>query len=212
MTLSELPLTRNKMSREREAEIRTSDQSAMEVPGPPTKARLATQSDAQRLYDFLKDPDIHGPIYSLPRPLNMQTVGDFIAQKLEAREKGEGLLFLRFNEEREVIGYSDYEIWPEWGTGDLGGALRKDQQGKGVGLRGLITSFTWMFEALKLEMIFATGALDNVRTSRMMDAVGMIHQGEVTSQRPDGTKRQSNVWEISRTAWFDRHADQTPKS
>ena len=208
--MAELPLTRIRTSRQREAEIREAVRSAIEVPGPPIAARLARQSDAQALYDFLKDPDIHGPIYSLPRPLNVGSVGTFIATKLEERERGEGLLFVRFNEDQEVIGYSDFEVWPEWGAGDLGGALRKDQQGKGVGLRGLTTSFNWMFEALKLEMIFATGALDNVRTARMMDAVGMIHQGEVTSQRPDGTKRQSNVWEISRTAWFDRHSDQAP--
>ncbi|MEL6665396.1 MAG: GNAT family N-acetyltransferase [Pseudomonadota bacterium] len=208
--MAELPLTRIRTSRQREAEIREAVRSAIEVPGPPIAARLARQSDAQALYDFLKDPDIHGPIYSLPRPLNVGSVGTFIAKKLEERERGEGLLFVRFNEDQEVIGYSDFEVWPEWGAGDLGGALRKDQQGKGVGLRGLTTSFNWMFEALKLEKIFATGALDNVRTARMMDAVGMIHQGEVTSQRPDGTKRQSNVWEITRTAWFDRHGDQAP--
>ena len=210
--MAELPLTRIRTSRQREAEIREAVRSAIEVPGPPIAARLARQSDAQALYDFLKDPDIHGPIYSLPRPLNVGSVGTFIATKLEERERGEGLLFVRFNEDQEVIGYSDFEVWPEWGAGDLGGALRKDQQGKGVGLRGLTTSFNWMFEALKLEMIFATGALDNVRTARMMDAVGMIHQGEVTSQRPDGTKRQSNVWEITRTAWFERHDDQAPTS
>ena len=211
MSLSELPLTRNRTSRQREADIRDAVRAAFEVPGPPIAARLATHEDAEVFYEFLSDPDIHGPIYSLPRPLTVETVGDFIAKKLRERERGEGLLFLRFNEAQEVIGYSDFEVWPEWGAGDLGGALRKDQQGKGVGLRGLITSFTWMFEALKLEMIFATGALDNIRTARMMDAVGMVYQGEVTSQRPDGTKRQSNVWEISRAAWFERHGGKAPR-
>lgn len=209
--MSGLPLTRNKTSPEQEAVIREAVRTVERVPGPPSAARLAKPSDAQALYEFLRDPDIHGPIYSLPRPLTPATVRQFIESKLEDRDRGEGLLFIRFNAAGEVIGYSDFEVWPQWGAGDLGGALRKDQQGKGVGLRGLITSFTWMFEALKLELIFATGALDNVRTARMMETVGMVHQGEVTSQRPDGTSRQSNVWEISRAAWFERHGDASLK-
>ena len=209
--MSELPLTRNRTSSEHEAAIREAARAVDCVPGPPSTAQLAQSSDAEALYEFLSDPDIHGPIYTLPRPLTPEAVGDFIERKLEERARGEGLLFVRYNDALEVIGYSDFEIWPEWGAGDLGGALRKDQQGQGAGLRGLDSSFTWMFEALKLDVIFATGALDNVRTAHMMDSVGLVHQGEVTSRRPDGTTRQSNVWEISRAAWFDRHGDPAPR-
>lgn len=205
--MSELPLTRNKTTPEQEAAIREAVRTVDRVPGPPSVAQLAQPSDARALHEFLSDPDIHGPIYTLPRPLTPTTVQGFIERKLEERARGEGLLFVRFNDHQEVIGYSDFEIWPEWGVGDLGGALRKDQQGQGAGLRGLASSFTWMFEALKLNMIFATGALDNVRTAHMMESVGMVHRGEVTSLRPDGTTRQSNVWEVTRAAWFDRHGD-----
>ncbi|MFN3214479.1 MAG: GNAT family N-acetyltransferase [Henriciella sp.] len=210
--MGELPLTRNKTRPEHEAAIRDAVRSVDFVPGPPSTARLASLSDAEALYEFLSDPEIHGPIYTLPRPLTVETVGGFIEQKFEERARGEGLLFVRFNDADEVIGYSDFEVWPEWGAGDLGGALRKDQQGQGAGLRGLISSFTWMFEALKLDLIFATGALDNVRTGHMMERVGMVHKGEVTSQRPDGTTRQSNVWEIERAAWFERHGNPDAKS
>lgn len=209
--MSELPLTRNRTSPEHEAAIRDAVRTVDCVPGPPSTAQLAHPSDAEALYEFLSDPDIHGPIYTLPRPLTPKAVSAFIEQKLEERKRGEGPLFVRFNDSRDVIAYSDFEIWPEWGAGDLGGALRKDQQGQGAGLRGLVSSFTWMFEALKLDLIFATGALDNVRTAHMMKSVGLVHQGEVTSQRPDGTTRQSNVWEISRAAWFARHSGPKPK-
>ena len=205
--MGELPLTRIRTSPEHEAAIRDAVRSADSVPGPPSTARLASLSDANALYEFLSDPDIHGPIYTLPRPLTIETVGGFIEQKLDERARGEGLLFVRFNDAREVIGYSDFEVLPEWGAGDLGGALRKDQQGQGAGLRGLMTTFTWMFEALKLDLIFATGALDNVRTAHMMDRIGMFHKGETTSHRPDGTTRQSNVWEVTRADWFVRHVD-----
>jgi RimJ/RimL family protein N-acetyltransferase len=209
--MGDLPRTRHKTSPEHEAVIRDAVRSVDFVPGPPSAARLASLADAKALYDFLSDPEIHGPIYTLPRPLTVETIRGFIEQKLEERARGEGLLFVRFNDANEVIGYSDFEVWPEWGAGDLGGALRKDQQGQGAGLRGLISSFTWMFEALKLDLIFATGALDNVRTAHMMERVGMVHKGEITSRRPDGTTRQSNVWEVTRAAWFNRYGEPATK-
>jgi RimJ/RimL family protein N-acetyltransferase len=132
----------------------------------------------------------------------------FIETKLETRERGEGLLFLRFDDAGEVIGYSEFDIWPEWGAGDLGGALRADQQGKRAGVAGAKQSFTWMFRALNLQLIVATGALDNVRTARMLDGLGLDRKGQISNERPDGSTRLSNVWEVTRSAWFELHPDE----
>jgi RimJ/RimL family protein N-acetyltransferase len=156
----------------------------------------------------LSDPAIHGPIYNLPRPLTVATVRSFIETKLEDRVRGEGLLFLRFDEAGEVIGYSEFGIWPEWGAGDLGGALRADQQGKRAGVAGAKRSFTWMFKSLHLNLIVATGAIDNIRTARMLDGLGFERKGEITNTRPDGTQRRSNVWELARDDWFARYPDE----
>ena len=207
--MSELPLTRHRVSAKTEAEIRSAVRAARGIPFEISPSRLAQPEHTGVFYDFLKDPAIHGPIYNLPRPLTLESVADFIESKREARERGEGLLFLRFDDAGEVIGYSEFDIWPEWGAGDLGGALRADQQGKRAGVAGAKRSFTWMFQALKLELIVSTGALDNVRTARMLDGLGLDRKGQISNTRPDGTKRLSHVWEVTRSDWFARHPDET---
>ncbi|MEO1359781.1 MAG: GNAT family protein, partial [Pseudomonadota bacterium] len=122
---------------------------------------------------------------------------------------GEGLIFLRFDPAGEILGYSEFDIWPQWGAGDLGGALRADQHGKRAGVAGAKRTFSWMFDTLKLERIVATGALDNVRTARMMDGLGLERKGQITSTRPDGSSRRSLVWEIERGDWHQRQASES---
>lgn len=203
--MSGLPITREPCSTEQQDAIKTAVRHAVGIPFGTYPSRLAVADDAAAFYHFLSDPEIHGPIYNLPRPLNVDTVRSLIDQKLEEREAGIGLLFLRFDEAGEVVGYSDFDIWPKWGAGDLGGAIRKDHQGQRVGVSGAKLTFSWMFETLRLQRIVATGALDNVRTARMLDGLGFERMGEITNKRPDGSARKSNVWEVSSVAWFERH-------
>lgn len=204
--MSDLPVTRNRVSADREATIREAVRKAEGIPFGTFPSRLARPEHANAFLDFLSDPAIHEPIYNLPKPLTAASVEAFIERKLEARAMGDGLLFLRFDQAGQVVGYSEFDLWPEWGAGDLGGALRRDQQGKREGVNGARQTFNWMFDTLHLELIVATGALDNVRTARMLDGLGFARKGETTNTRPDGSSRQSLVWEMTRDAWFERQA------
>jgi RimJ/RimL family protein N-acetyltransferase len=206
--LTKLPLTRTRVSAKEEAAIRSSVRTATGIPFGSSPSRLAQPEDAAGLYEFLSYPAIHGPIYNLPRPLTVATVQSYIERNLEDRARGEGLLFLRFDRAGSVLGYSEFGIWPEWGAGDLGGAIRADHQGKRVGVSGAKRSFTWMFQTLHLKLIVSTGALDNVRTVRMLGGLGFERKGEITNTRPDGSERRSIVWELMREDWFERHPEE----
>ncbi|MBR9835707.1 MAG: GNAT family N-acetyltransferase [Alphaproteobacteria bacterium] len=197
-----IPLTRNRVSPEREAAIRAAVREQTGLPGPESDSRLAQPEDAPAVFRFLSDPAVFAPIYSLPRPLTEDTVRDWIKAHLAERAAGTGLLFLRADEAGEITGYSDFQVWPQWAAGELGGALRADRQSQGQGGAGAKTSFTWMFEALGLDLICSTASLDNVRTARLLDHLGFERMGEVESKRPDGSTRASLVWEVSREAWF----------
>ena len=203
--MADLPLTRTAMSAARQTEIRDAVRAATGIPFETAPSRLATLDDTDALYRFLSDPAIHGPIYNLPIPLTPETVSGFIKRNQDAQSRGEGMLFLRFDAVGEVIGYSEFGIWPEWGAGDLGGAIRADHQGHRVGVQSAIQTFTWMFKSLRLELLVATGALDNIRTARLLDGIGFVRKGEITSRRPDGVSRQSLVWEVTRQAWQAQH-------
>ncbi|MCR9078741.1 MAG: GNAT family N-acetyltransferase [Hyphomonadaceae bacterium] len=199
--MGDLPLTRIALPEDRQLAIREAVRAATGIGFDNAPSRTATLDDAEALFRFLADPEIHAPIYNLPRPLTLESIRGMIQRNLDAKAEGTGMLFLRFDEAGEVLGYSEFEIWPEWGAGDLGGALRQDQQGHRAGVKGANRTFDWMFKALGLELIVATGALDNVRTARLLDRLGLVRKGEITSTREDGSTRQSLVWEVTRAQW-----------
>ena len=197
----ELPLTRNAVSPGTAEAIRAAVRASTQM----GESRLARLEDAGGLFALLSDPLVHAPIYTLPRPLTEASVAAFIAMHFEERAAGEGLLFVREGEGGQVMGYSDVQVWPDWGAGELGGALHPSLHGKGAGGRGAAASFAWMFEALGLDLLCETAALDNVPTQRMLDGLGFRRMGETLSTRPDGTTRASLVWEMTRAEWAARH-------
>ncbi|WP_291194665.1 GNAT family N-acetyltransferase [Hyphomonas sp.] len=197
----DLPLTRNAVSLGTTAAIREAVRAATQM----GESRLARLEDAGGLFALLSDPLVHAPIYTLPRPLTEASVAAFIAMHLEERAAGEGLLFVREGEDGQVLGYSDVQVWPDWGAGELGGALHPSLHGKGAGGRGAAASFAWMFEVLGLDLLCETAALDNVPTQRMLDGLGFRRMGETLSTRPDGTTRASLVWEMTRAEWAAQH-------
>ena len=196
-----IPITKNLVSDEREMRIRSAVRSASSIGDNTNSSRLAAMDDGKELANFLNDPKVYAPIYSLPREINLDSIKAFISRHLDERDRGEGLLFVRVDEHGRIVGYSDFQIWPQWAAGELGGALHPNLQSQGRGSAGAASSFDWMFEALDLELICATAALDNIRTARMLDRLGFERMGMVDSVREDGSTRESNVWEIMRDAW-----------
>ncbi|MFN3312268.1 MAG: GNAT family N-acetyltransferase [Hyphomonas sp.] len=196
----EIPITRNPVSPERAEAIRCAVRVAADLGG----SRLARPEDAAGLFALVSDPAVHAPIYSLPRPLTEASIETFIEMHWFEREAGIGLLFVREGEAGQIVGYSDVQVWPEWGAGELGGALHPSLHGQGSGARGAEASFGWMFETLGLDLICETAALDNVATPRLLDGLGFQRMGEVMSVRDDGTERASLVWEMTRDEWAAR--------
>lgn len=205
--MSKIPLTRRLASDAQAEKIRKAVRAATSDRASSETRRLAAPEDAPALLIFLSDPAVHAPIYSLPRPLGLANVEAFIARHQVEREAGEGLLVLDWDDQGRVIGYSDYQVWPHWAAGELGGAIHPDLQNAGQGARGAKEAFDWMFEALHLELICETAAPDNIRTARLLDGLGFTRMGEVTSHFDDGEARSSLVWEVTRAAWLARWQD-----
>lgn len=197
----EIPITRNPVSPEAAEAIRC----AVRLATAMGDSRLARQGDAPGFFKLVSDPAVHAPIYTLPQPLTELACDMFLETHIVEREVGIGLLFVREGEDGRIMGYSDIQLWPEWGAGELGGALHPSLHGEGRGGAGAAASFTWMFRELGLNLICETAALDNIPTQRLLDGLGFRRMGEVVSQRNDGTTRASLVWEITREEWEARH-------
>lgn len=179
------------------------------MPAIGATCRLAEPEDAPAFHAFLRDPAIHAPIYTLPNPLTLDSIRDFISAHSAERGAGQGLLFVNVDTSGDVVGYQDISIWPQWAAGKLGGAVHPRLQGGGQGTRGAAHGFTWMFDALGLDLICETAALDNVRTARLLEGLGFERKGDVMGRSLDGILRPARVWEMNRTAWEMRR-EQAP--
>ena len=202
--MTDIPITRHEATESKAESIRAAVSGATSITTENALSRLATVEDAGIFHAFLSDPQIHAPIYTLPRPLTVDAVRDFIADHRNQREKGTGLLFLNFDEAGRIGGYSDICVWPEWAAGELGGAVHPDRQGQRRGIKGARLSFDWMFDVLGLDLICETASLDNHRTAHLLDGLGFRRMGEITSHRADGSTRPSLVWEMSRAEWREK--------
>ena len=205
--MTDIPITRHEATESKAESIRAAVSGATSITTENALSRLATVDDAGMFHAFLSDPQIHAPIYTLPRPLTVDAVRDFIADHQQQREKGTGLLFLNFDDQGRIGGYTDICVWPRWAAGELGGAVHPDRQGQRRGIEGARLSFDWMFERLGLDLICETASLDNHRTAHLLDGLGFRRMGDIVSHRADGTTRPSLVWEVSRAEWQDKYRD-----
>ena len=190
-----MPLTRNNISAHREADIRERVRGVVGLEG---FFRLAGRDDAAALTDFLSDPAVSQPIYTLPEKINDTTIGDFIEEHLQEKDRGEGFLMIGHQSEGFVEAYYDFQLWPQWAVGKLGGAIHPRLQNSGRGGSDAQRIFSWMFDYLDIDLICETCALDNTRSARLLERIGFTLKGEVLSELPTGGTRPSLYWELGR--------------
>jgi len=163
----------------------------------------ATPAHAEAALDLLSDPAVSDPIYDLPRPLTLQNVSAWIEESARLREQGEALLALTMSPDGLATGYSRVTVWPDRSSAELAGAIRAGLQNAGSGGAGAAHTIGWIFGTLRVRLICLTAALDNVRSTRLIDRMGFRRMGERDGVRPDGSIRRSHYWEITRDEWND---------
>lgn len=169
------------------------------------RERRAGPQHVAGLTRLLADPRVSDPIYDLPRPINEENVGRWVAESAALAERGECLLMVNLDEAGEVSGYSRITIWPERSSAELAGAARADRQNSGQGREAVSRSIASIFEHLGVRLVGLTAAVDNVRSAKAIDGAGFRRMGERESLRPDGTVRRSLYWELTRDEWVLRH-------
>ncbi|GAB1262652.1 GNAT family N-acetyltransferase [Aurantivibrio plasticivorans] len=199
--MPQTPLTRIAANDAKQQSIRDVIQNTVDMLGV---ARIVDVQDAQAFTDFLSDPRISKPIYTLPNPINQETVTEFIKKHLDERNRGEGLLLANFNNSQQITGYYDIQVWPEWSACELGGAISPEEQSSGKGGSGALATFNWLFDVVGVDLICETAALDNIRTAKLLERIGFKYKGEIESTLPGGGTRPSRYWELSRTDWLKR--------
>lgn len=196
--MTDLPLTRIPASQSKQQLIRNA---VTNTERQGEMARIARASDTAALTELLSDPEISQVIYTLPTQINHDTVGAFIDQHLDERERGEGLLMLSGEEGSPATAYYDIQVWPQWAACELGGAISSKHQNTGRGGSGALDMFSWLFDVIGVDLICETAALDNVRTAKLLNRIGFTYMGEIESKLAGGGQRPSHYWELNRADW-----------
>ena len=207
--MSGIPITRRIAPTEKQAAIRSAVTNSSGFRGFAGASVPARAEHAPAFYRLIADPQVHEPIYTLPKPVTPESAAAFIDRHNTERERGEGLLLISFDEAGEASGYQDVQVWPQWAAAELGGAIRPDLQGKGAGGAGAAAAFAWLFDDIGVDLICETAALDNIRTHRLLERIGFERRGEIESALPGGGVRASLAFELSRDQWMKaRPADE----
>ena len=206
--MDDIPKTRIAIPGDEQLRLRDFVRRAEWMNGRIAGARVARPEDAAALAGLLAHESIGPRIYTMPNPINTDTMTTFIEDHLAQRERGDGILFVSFNDAGEATAYFDVELWPQWSIAKFGGAVKAERQGRGFGGACGLAAVEWCFDQLGVARICETTARDNDRSIRLLSRLGFRQLGEVTSRRPDGTTRPSIYWEMQRA---DRYAIRAPK-
>lgn len=199
--MADIPKTRIPVADAEAQRLRDVVRQAELMNGRIAGARVARREDAAALAGLLGHETIGPRIYTLPNPINEQTMTAFIEDHLMQRARGEGILFVSFNAQGEATAYFDVELWPHWSIAKFGGAVKAERQGRGFGGACGLAAVEWCFGQLGVARICETTAKDNDRSIRLLSRLGFIQMGEVVSVRPDGSTRPSLYWELARSDW-----------
>jgi RimJ/RimL family protein N-acetyltransferase len=199
--LADIPKTRIAAPAGEARRLRDFIRQAETMNGRIAGARVARRGDAAALAGLLAHESIGPRIYTMPSPINAETMTGFIDQHLAERERGDGILFVSFNALGEATAYFDVQVWPDWSIAKFGGAVKPERQGRGFGGACGLAAVEWCFDQLGVARICETTARDNDRSIRLLSRLGFVQMGEVISVKPDGTTRPSIYWEMSRDDW-----------
>lgn len=131
--MADIPKTRTCVSNAEADRLRTFVRGAEFMNGRIAGARVARREDATALAGLLAHESIGPRIYTMPNPINSDTMRGFIDDHLMQRARGDGILFVSFNGAGEATAYFDVELWPQWSIAKFGGAVKAERQGRGFG-------------------------------------------------------------------------------
>lgn len=198
-----IPITREIVSPKTEKNIRDRVRAVTGMTRSDGQSRVVTKNDLDALFDFFLVPEVSGPLYTIEKPVTRENVAAHIQRKIEAQKRGEGILTAMFDDDGRIVSFMDHMIWPQWSAAEFGGGMRPERQSLGTGRSGIFSGIDWVFDTLGVNLLCFTAALDNVRSIKLIDAMGMRRMGEITSKGPGGITRQSLVWEMTADEWRD---------
>ena len=140
--------------------------------------RKLTQTDADRIEELAGDYDVAKTTLNIPHPYPKGAAKDFIERTLLAEDDGEIHTYAIVEKrENNVIGIIGIKLTLTHERGELGYWIGKPYWGMGFGTEAARAIVAMGFETLHLHKVFARAITTNPGSWRIMEKIGMTHEG-----------------------------------
>src|SRR5690625_6681444 len=140
--------------------------------------RKITQTDADINDELAGDNDVAKTTMNIPHPYPQGGAVDFIERILLAEVDGKSVTYAIVKKRtNQLIGIIGINLTPTHKRGKLGYWIGKPYWSEGYGTEATNAIVTLGFETLYLHNIFARAITTNPGSWRIMEKVGMTHEG-----------------------------------
>lgn len=133
--------------------------------------------DADRVEELASDYELAKTTLTVPHPYPAGSAADFIPSMWAAEDKGLVVFAIVEKESGSLIGIINIKQTLAYKRGELGYWVGRPYWGKGYGTEAARMVVAYGFEELGLNKVFAGAFADNPGSWRIMEKVGMKHEG-----------------------------------
>ena len=165
-------------------------------------------TDADDVYEYAKDPEFARDLTdAFPRPYERSHADEFVAGRLLASWDTNPTFAIVL--EGKVIGGINLRIDKKRGTAGMGYAIAREHWGKGITLEVGRSVIAQAFQQYGLRKVWAKCDVENQRSRRVMEKLGMVHEGTMQADETvNDEPRDSHYYGLLREKWRAGEQDQ----
>jgi RimJ/RimL family protein N-acetyltransferase len=130
---------------------------------------------------YRDDPEFARYLPHIPQPFTRRDAEAFVARNMD--EPWDLLPTFAVVLDGRVIGTVNFDVDPHDQIAMLGFAIARAHWGKGIAVEAARAAVAWAFEAFGVAKIRASTDARNVRSQRVMEKLGMHHEGRLRSHQ-----------------------------
>lgn len=146
-------------------------------------------TDAGDVHAYANDEEWQRYLLPLPYPYEIVHAEQFVAESFLKDWKSKPTFAIVLDS--TVIGAINLSIDTKRKTAEMGYAIGRNYWGNGYGSEAALAVVNWAFETFSLAKVYAFANIDNRRSWRVMERIGMSREGVLRGEAPSGGETQA---------------------
>ncbi len=164
--------------------------------------RSPIAADAPAISGLLENWNVAHWLVRVPFPYRVEHAAAWIARSIEERVAGVGWPFLIADrDDGTLIGCMDMSIEGDARGGTLGYWLGEQYWGKGYATEAARAVIGFAFDILKLNEVNASALPENMRSMRVLEKAGLVHQGRGAEDTVERGRVDTERFALKRKNW-----------